>query len=183
MNITKKTDNTEKEYYYSENGATVGPFNIAQLLERIGPDQLVWREGMDWTPAKDVPDLSKFFQKVVEKVHVSNPLPSYTHPSESKSKAMFSAPFSFDGRIRRMEYGISLIIYYIAIALVAALADETAVLGILFIPILWFFLAQGAKRCHDRDNSGWYQLIPFYIFWMLFAEGDKIQNTYGPPAK
>jgi uncharacterized membrane protein YhaH (DUF805 family) len=44
-------------------------------------------------------------------------------------------------------------------------------------------LAQGAKRCHDRGNSGWYQLIPFYSLWMLFAEGDQQANSYGNPVK
>jgi uncharacterized membrane protein YhaH (DUF805 family) len=96
---------------------------------------------------------------------------------------MFSAPFSFDGRIRRMEYGISLIIYYVAALLVTGLADESVVFGILFLPVIWFILAQGAKRCHDRDNSGWYQIIPFYILWLLFAEGDRTTNSYGNPAK
>lgn len=48
-----------------------------------------------------------------------------------------------------------------------------------YIPLIWFFLAQGAKRCHDRGNSGWYQLIPFYGFWMLFADGDAGVNNYG----
>jgi uncharacterized membrane protein YhaH (DUF805 family) len=40
-------------------------------------------------------------------------------------------------------------------------------------------LAQGAKRCHDRGNSGWYLLIPFYVFWMLFADSDIGANEYG----
>lgn len=49
----------------------------------------------------------------------------------------------------------------------------------LLIPMLWFMFAQGAKRCHDRDNTGWYQLIPFYVLWMMFAEGDTSANNYG----
>ena len=48
-----------------------------------------------------------------------------------------------------------------------------------FIPLLWFLIAQGAKRCHDRGNSGWYQLIPFYVFWLLFADGESGKNEYG----
>jgi uncharacterized membrane protein YhaH (DUF805 family) len=45
--------------------------------------------------------------------------------------------------------------------------------------MLWFLWAQGAKRCHDIGNSGWYQIIPFYVFWMLFANGQKETNQYG----
>ena len=50
---------------------------------------------------------------------------------------------------------------------------------ILLIPVYWFLLAQGAKRCHDRGNSGWYQIIPFYNLWMLFADSEKGVNDYG----
>jgi uncharacterized membrane protein YhaH (DUF805 family) len=44
-------------------------------------------------------------------------------------------------------------------------------------------LAQGAKRCHDRNNSGWYQLIPFYFIWILFGDSDTGFNDYGPNPK
>jgi uncharacterized membrane protein YhaH (DUF805 family) len=54
---------------------------------------------------------------------------------------------------------------------------------IILVPYLWFLWAQGAKRCHDRGNSGFFQLIPFYIFWMLFAEGDPEPNEYGNSPK
>ena len=182
MDITKKDQTTEILFYYSENESTLGPYNVAQLLERITPDHLVWRDGMEWTAAKNVPELAKFFQRVSAPINAPEPQPS-SYQTFVQPKSMFSAPFSFEGRIRRMEYGISLIIYYVAALLVTGLADESAVFGILFLPVIWFILAQGAKRCHDRDNSGWYQIIPFYILWLLFAEGDRTTNSYGNPAK
>jgi len=101
---------------------------------------------------------------------------------------MFKAPFSFKGRIRRTEFGISYIIYTL-IAVIAQLLLETEdsfsiiFAFLLYILLLWFFIAQSAKRCHDRDNSGWYQIIPFYIFWLLFAESDFGDNSYGPNPK
>ncbi|WP_449437398.1 DUF805 domain-containing protein [Pedobacter steynii] len=49
--------------------------------------------------------------------------------------------------------------------------------------LVWFMLAQGAKRCHDRNNNGWWQFIPFYGFWMLFVPGDVGDNKYGPNPK
>jgi uncharacterized membrane protein YhaH (DUF805 family) len=99
---------------------------------------------------------------------------------------MFKNTFSFKGRIRRMEYGLSLLIftplYYLAIFLM--LDESTMIFGsALMLPLFWFALAQGAKRCHDRGNSGFFQLIPFYGFWMLFADGERQTNEYGPDPK
>jgi len=99
---------------------------------------------------------------------------------------MFQNPFSFDGRIRRTEYGISFIIYVFVAAIVNAILQTgggASIIGLAYIPMLWFFWAQGAKRCHDRGNSGWYQIIPFYGFWMLFADSDSGINEYGPNPK
>ncbi len=98
---------------------------------------------------------------------------------------MFKNPFSFDVRIRRSEYGISFILYVIAAAFVNSIVQTSGggIIGLAYIPMLWFFWAQGAKRCHDRGNSGWYQLIPFYGFWMLFADGDLGENSFGPNPK
>ena len=100
---------------------------------------------------------------------------------------MFSSPFSFQGRIRRKEYGLSIIIVYIyAIVIgnfVGAANGSDGIIYLLLIPDYWFMWAQGAKRCHDRDNSGWYQIIPLYGFWMLFADGDAHKNRYGQDPK
>ncbi|MBM3402096.1 MAG: DUF805 domain-containing protein [Bacteroidetes bacterium] len=96
---------------------------------------------------------------------------------------MFRAPFSFNGRIRRMEYGISIIIYLIAYSLIVGMSLSSVIFLVAFVPLIWFLWAQGAKRCHDRGNSGWYQIIPFYALWMLFAEGDKNENEYGNSPK
>ena len=76
---------------------------------------------------------------------------------------MFKNPFSFKGRIRRTEYGLSLIIYAIPVTILNVMAETDTSGGsafialILYIPLVWFGWAQGAKRCHDRSNSGWFQ--------------------------
>lgn len=82
-----------------------------------------------------------------------------------------------------------MIIYAIPMIFLNVLAGSDpsggfALVALLFyIPLLWFAWAQGAKRCHDRNNSGFFQLIPFYAFWMLFAAGDKGDNDFGPDPK
>lgn len=97
---------------------------------------------------------------------------------------MFKQPFSFNGRIRRTEYGISMILYIIASSIMSAAATpESSAIIIFYIPLLWFLWAQGAKRCHDLGNNGWWQIIPFYGLWLLFQEGQSERNQYGEDPK
>ena len=51
-------------------------------------------------------------------------------------------------------------------------------LFIIFLIATYVLIVQGAKRCHDRGNSGFYQLIPFYGLIMLFGKGDDSSNKY-----
>ena len=101
---------------------------------------------------------------------------------------MFNHPFSFKGRIRRSEFGISFIIYIILYVILIVIGDSgrggaTGIIFILIIPLVWFLWAQGAKRCHDVGRSGWLQIIPFYVLWMLFEEGHAGPNEYGENPK
>lgn len=101
--------------------------------------------------------------------------------NKSTKKGMFSSTFSFDGRIRRMEFGISFIIYVIISNFINNIVESggSPVNSLAYIPLLWFFLAQGSKRCHDLGKNGWWQIIPFYIFWMLLQDGQPGINEYG----
>jgi uncharacterized membrane protein YhaH (DUF805 family) len=102
---------------------------------------------------------------------------------------MFNAPFSFDGRIRRSEFGLSLIIFFVAQFLVAGISGigsrssdpegSLIIFYLLMLPALVFIWAQAAKRCHDLGNSGWWQLIPLYGLWLLFEDGQYGTNQYG----
>lgn len=97
---------------------------------------------------------------------------------------MFKNPFSFNGRIKRTEYGISFVIYlslYLFVRIMIDKGGSDAAFAILFIPIFWFSWAQSAKRCHDLNKSGWWQLIPFYFFVLLFSKGDQWANQYDIP--
>lgn len=142
---------------------------------------------------QEQPDVEEILNSTVE-IETQTRSDSY-HQEEtqtiddSSNKGMFKAPFSFQGRIRRLEYGLSYIIYLIWYIILKSMDLTYDVSGftifwcILAIPIIWFLFAQGSKRCHDRNNSGWYQLIPFYGLWMIFASGDEDENYYGMSPK
>ncbi|MCB0502752.1 MAG: DUF805 domain-containing protein [Bacteroidetes bacterium] len=103
---------------------------------------------------------------------------------------MFKNPFSFKGRIRRLEYGLSYLMFIGGLMLTSSLYEfpipdqiSETISIIALIPLAWFILAQCTKRCHDRNNSGWYQFIPFYRFFLFFLEGDIGDNNYGTDPK
>lgn len=109
---------------------------------------------------------------------------------QPSNKGMFKRPFSFHGRIRRLEYGLSILLFYLyaivagfVLGLITNGNFSEGAIYVCLIPGYWFLWAQGAKRCHDRNNTGWYQIIPFYAFWMLFADGDEGENDYGDNPK
>jgi uncharacterized membrane protein YhaH (DUF805 family) len=103
--------------------------------------------------------------------------------------------FSFSGRIRRTEYAVTQIVISFVVGIlffvfgVSLLAGESAAvgatifLGVAMLLVSWVSLAASAKRCHDRGNSGFFQLIPFYGLWMLFGDGDHGSNSYGADPK
>ena len=107
----------------------------------------------------------------------------------NNNQAMFKNLFSPNGRIRRLEYGLRMIFFYIYAVIAQTIAfeidpyDPNVPYYLIMIPAILFNLIQSAKRCHDRGNSGWYQIIPFYGLWLLFGDGDKNENDYGSSPK
>lgn len=93
-----------------------------------------------------------------------------------EKQAMFSHAFSFSGRIRRLEFGLSYIIYCVLAVVLSVGAEESPWLAFFYIPLLWFTWAQMCKRFHDKGESGlriFTLLIPLYniyVLIMLFFE-------------
>lgn len=99
---------------------------------------------------------------------------------------MFKNPFSFKGCIRRTEYAITyifFIIFYFTVAPLVETSSHGALLAYLILPVMWFLLAQGAKRCHDIGRNGWWQLIPMFWIVLLVAKSHDEINTYGQNPK
>ena len=105
--------------------------------------------------------------------------------------------FNFKGRVGRVTYwlvvflGIFVMVFFFFVLeetmRIMDVQVENSVLStmesIMFM-VLWVLnfyvvLAVGAKRCHDLGHSGWFQMIPFYGFVMLFGAGDRDGNEYG----
>jgi len=64
--------------------------------------------------------------------------------------------------------------------------DGLALLGVLFALILMLIvslhgLSVSVRRMHDVGKSGWWVLVPFASFFLLFKKGDEEWNIYGEP--
>jgi hypothetical protein len=184
----EKDDLASQATYFLDhgNGRTEGPLSASDALLRLqtaaDPNMMVWKEGHDWREAWRYGEFSGLFQ-TAPLVGSSNAKATADEVTDPRP-GMFRTPFSFNGRIRRAEYALSVVVAYISYAaLFFASGGKGLFFGIGAILIFWAFLAQGAKRCHDRGNSGWFQCIPFYGLWMLLAGGDTGMNIYGPSPK
>lgn len=87
MAIDLNKGKNELKYYYSEDGKTIGPFTLPQLLEKIEADTLVYREGIEWTNAKDVEEFRHFFSS-----KVNNPTDKTAVTNTKKTKRRWVLP-------------------------------------------------------------------------------------------
>ncbi|WP_430650117.1 DUF805 domain-containing protein [Bradyrhizobium lablabi] len=95
--------------------------------------------------------------------------------------------FSFEGRIGRRAYWLRfflplLFVEVAVIAIVPPLHFNVAIV-LLLLASLWPSIAVGAKRCHDRNRSGWFQLVILVpaVGWLwLMVELCLLPGTSGP---
>lgn len=96
-------------------------------------------------------------------------------------------PFSFKGRIGRVQLILSYVVGFVAWFASYALSEpnlgfnSNVLLAFLAFTaiIFWFLCAQRAKRCHDLGKSGAWMFVPFWNVLLFFAEGEKQDNQYG----
>ncbi len=122
--------------------------------------------------------------------------------------------FSFQGRMRRRDFWLCFLILIVASCVlnvivsmalgptvIVASADPAANFaamsgamrgaGLVALILCWPSLAIGVKRCHDRNQTGWWMLLLFIpiigFFWWLInlgiLDGTPGPNQYGPSPK
>lgn len=97
-------------------------------------------------------------------------------------------PFSFKGRIGRLQLILSYVVGFVAWFASFLLfdiehSDGNGGVILLFlactVAFFWFLYAQCTKRCHDLGKSGAWMFVPFWNILLFFAEGEKKDNQYG----
>ncbi len=99
----------------------------------------------------------------------------------------------FEGRARRKEFWFFVLVSFILGIIVqmmdAILGTHQTLNGLLNLALLFPSLAVGARRLHDTNRSGWWQLliltiigiIPLIIWWA--SDTKRENNPWGQPAK
>ena len=100
---------------------------------------------------------------------------------------------NFDGRARRKEYWMFVLINFIiscVLGILAYVANVFYYLSVIVsLALIIPSIAVGVRRLHDINKSGWMLLlclipfVNFYLIYLLFLEGDKGPNEYGADPK
>ena len=115
----------------------------------------------------------------------------------------------FSGRSRRKEYWM-FFLFVIAGEIVAMILDSALGLGgstsgssqfsngtasasfnasggvltlVFVLAMIIPGIAVAIRRVHDQDKSGWFILIPIYNLILMFLEGTRGPNRFGPDPK
>jgi uncharacterized membrane protein YhaH (DUF805 family) len=101
--------------------------------------------------------------------------------------------FSFSGRLNRKPYWLTtlclILVFLVLITVVfvvggasilsgdlSGLGAMIIILVLLYIPLLWIGLALGVKRLHDRNKSGWWLLLFWFLPAILQGAGEQIDG-------
>lgn len=98
---------------------------------------------------------------------------------------MFANLISFEGRIRRAEFAITLILcYFVRSSLLAIFGELNLLSTISSVFLVLIFFSQSVKRLHDMDQTGWLAILPVYNpILLLFVDGTTGKNQYGEDPK
>jgi uncharacterized membrane protein YhaH (DUF805 family) len=108
---------------------------------------------------------------------------------QTSVKTCFNKYATFSGRARRSELWWFMLAIFIGNAVLSII--DISLLSIVFsLATLVPSIAVAARRLHDIDKSGWWQLIAIIpvIGWIIVIiwyakEGSTVDNRFGAPAK
>ena len=193
-------------WFYVENDDRKGPISddeIKQLIAifQIGPDTLVWKDGMsDWalasarfefpnTPPNLPPGrrgaptgLAASAQTEADGLYAGSPSRGF---GEAIS-VCFSKYADFSGRASRSEFWYWVL--FDAIGVFASSFMDELFLGYRDPPLFYIiftlatllpFIAVSARRLHDTDHTGWWQLLPIVNIVLGCGEGPQTPNRFG----
>ena len=100
-------------------------------------------------------------------------------------KTCLSKYAEFDGRASRSEFWWWVLFVFLVSA--AASTISSTLSGLFSLAVLLPNIAVAARRLHDIDRSGWFQLVALIplIGWILMiywcVQESKEPNRFGPP--
>lgn len=202
-----------EQWHISINGSQQGPLTSEQVRllaarGKLRPTDHIWKDGMpNWVMASSVrglfPEQPPTSQRTAGPPplnhftavsHSASPRIVATHPSPASFNEAatrgFSKLFDFTGRASRSEFWwfyLLLILIWLPLFFVAVNAgvrvDAMQLLGYLY----WALLLSGigARRLHDTNHSGWWQLLMLtgigglvlLVWWC--RKGTPGQNRFG----
>jgi uncharacterized membrane protein YhaH (DUF805 family) len=203
------------EWHVAIDGEQRGPLTAEQIRTlasrgQLKPSDRVWKEGMTaWIAASSVRGL--FPQQSALPQRPTGPPPLHTFASVSPGISLANPAggtaamafreaatrgmtklFDFNGRASRSEFWW----FYLLLTLMWIPLLLGAVIGGVPIQVMQFLgyvyyaglcSAVGARRLHDTDRSGWWQLLVFtgvggiiLLVW-LCLKGTPSPNRFGPP--
>lgn len=152
-------------------GCSLKTKNIADSIENANVEAKTMSEFSD----NDVPNKEEVTQSQEDEDSVI-----INYDSDEKKYLLW-----YKGRYGRTQYFLtgfaSAIIFNIAEYMSRGNTDNIKGYICLLVMILslWCCICTATKRCHDLGHNGWWQLIPFYGLWLLFASGEEDDNQYG----
>lgn len=99
----------------------------------------------------------------------------------------------FNGRATRTQYWmfyLFFIIIYVGLAIIDSIIGIQLLSSLFALAVIIPFIAIAARRLHDTNRSGWWQLIslipvigPIVLIVFLATDTQREDNQYGPNPK
>ncbi|ATL47151.1 hypothetical protein COR50_08115 [Chitinophaga caeni] len=95
-------------------------------------------------------------------------------------------PFVFKGRSTRTEFNLGIVSIFLIYTLELLILFNFPIphaMNIIYISSFYYMvtlLSAAVRRSHDVGQTGWMVLIPYYGFYLMFAESKPGTNKWGP---